>query len=465
MVSADHLPPSPDRARAGPVGPSLAVQLVQVARCVKGVSQGQSLTDLLTAVPVELRPGVQALSFHVLRRWGRAHALVRRLAPRKPDPATDALLTTAVALMPDVAKGLGETDAPHYSAHTVVDQAVEAAKKSQDTRRQAGFINACLRRLLREAAALVAGLDEDVQARWNHPAWWVQRVRRDYPGHWQAILEASQRPGPMTLRINRRQVGQDDYRERLLKAGFEAEPVGEDGLVLRHPQPVHGLPGFDQGSCSVQDAAAQLAAPLLLEGMAPRRPDGRPWRVLDACAAPGGKTAHLLERADLDLLALDMDPVRCARIDDTLRRLGLSADVRAADASRTADWWDGRYFDAILLDAPCSASGIVRRHPDVRWLRRETDIVRLATIQRQLLDALWPLLAPGGRLLYATCSVFRDEGEGQATAFLSRHSDARRRPSAGHLLPGDAGGGADMAHNVPGGYDGFYYARFDKHTD
>ncbi|MFP5466153.1 MAG: 16S rRNA (cytosine(967)-C(5))-methyltransferase RsmB [Gammaproteobacteria bacterium] len=465
MASAEHSPPSTGRAPGGPAGPSLAVQLVQVARCVKGVGQGQSLTDLLTAVPAELRPGVQALSFHVLRRWGRARALVRRLALRKPEPATDALLTAAVALMPEGAGATPEKDAPRYSAHTVVDQAVEAAKKSPDTRRQAGFINACLRRLLREAPALAAGLEDDVQARWNHPAWWVQRLRRDHPDHWQAILDANDRPGPMTLRINRRQVSRDAYREQLLETGLQTDPVGEDGLVLQQPQPVHRLPGFDQGLCSVQDAAAQLAAPLLLEGMAPCRPDGKPWRVLDACAAPGGKTAHLLERADLDLLALDLDPVRCARIGENLRRLGLSASVRAADAAQTATWWDGRLFDAILLDAPCSASGIVRRHPDVRWLRRETDVGQLAETQRRLLDALWPLLAPGGHLLYATCSVFRDEGERQASAFLSRHKDALHRPSAGHLLPGRAVVAADMIDNVPGGYDGFFYARFDKRTD
>lgn len=451
--------------RNGMTGPGLAVQLVQVARCVRGVTQGKSLTDLLGAVPADLRPGVQALSFHVLRRWGWAQAMARRLAPRKPDALTDALLISALALMPVATGDGGSTDAPRYSAHTVVDQAVEAAKKAPETRRQAGFINACLRRLRREVQDLEAGLVDEPQARWNHPVWWVQRLRRDHPGHWQTILQANDRPGPMTLRVNRRLQSRDAYQDRLRDLGMEATPVGEDGLVLHQPQPVQRLPGFELGCCSVQDAAAQLAAPLLLAGMPPRSPDGERWRVLDACAAPGGKTAHLLEMADLDLLALDMDPVRCERIGDNLRRLGLSADLRAMDASDTATWWDGRPFDAILLDAPCSASGIVRRHPDVRWLRREADIGQLAGIQRQLLDALWPLLAPGGRLLYATCSVFRQEGEAQAAAFLSRHSDACRQPSAGHLLPGLTGGTADMADNVPGGYDGFFYARFDKRTD
>ena len=218
------------------------------------------------------------------------------------------------------------------------------------------------------------------------------------------------------------------------------------------------LPGFAQGLCSVQDGAAQLAAGLLL--------DGRDWapgaRVLDACAAPGGKTAHLLERADLEVLALDVDARRCDRIHDNLGRLGLRAQVKAADAGEPAAWWDGRPFDAILLDAPCTASGIVRRHPDVRWLRRASDVEQLAAIQRRLLDTLWPLLKPGGRLLYCTCSVFKAEGQDQVAAFLRRHTDARHIPVVGHLLPGIAVSDGEFNDNASGGYDGFYYARLDK---
>lgn len=443
--------------------PALAAQLELVARCARGVvSQGKSLTDLLAQVPPATRPGVQSLVFHVLRRWGRAQALVRRLAPRRPEAATEALLTVAVALMVDQLSGVPEAGSPHYDVHTLVNQTVEAAKRAQTTRRHAPFINACLRRLLRDSASLQDGLEQDLQARWNHPAWWVQRLRRDHPQHWSEILQANNRAGPMTLRVNRRRISRGSYGEALQREGWTASPVGDDGWVLDRPQPVDRLPGFGDGLCSVQDAAAQLAAPMLLDGMTARRPDGARWRVLDACAAPGGKTAHLLECADLDLLALDVDPVRCERISQTLARLGLVAQVRAADAARPDDWWDGRRFDAILLDAPCSASGIVRRHPDVRWLRREDDVLRLAQIQRQLLETLWALLVPGGRLLYVTCSVFRAEGEDQILAFLSRHSDARRQPSVGHLLPSSTSAGPDFADNVPGGYDGFYYARLDK---
>lgn len=445
--------------------PPLCEQLALVARCTAGVAQGQSLTERLADVPTNLRPGVQALSFHVLRRWGRARALVRRLAARRPEPATEGLLVCAVALMVDElqdAPAQQRSAGPGYDAHTLVNQTVEAAKKGKTTRRHAGFVNACLRRLLRERDALLEGLDHDPEARWNHPGWWIEQLRRDHPDQWEAILWANDQPGPMTLRVNRRQGSRDAYLDQLKGVGLDASPVGDDGLVLTRAQPVQQLPGFSQGSCSVQDAAAQMAARLLLEGLAPRRPDGRPWRVLDACAAPGGKTAHLLERADLDLLALDVDPLRCERIRENLTRLGLDAQVRVADAARPAEWWDGRLFDAILLDAPCTASGIVRRHPDVRWLRRAGDVAQLAAVQRELLDALWPLLAPGGRLLYATCSVFRAEGQAQMQAFLSRHTDARQIPSPGHLLPGNAGAGSDITDNAPGGYDGFFYGRMDK---
>jgi 16S rRNA (cytosine967-C5)-methyltransferase len=256
----------------------------------------------------------------------------------------------------------------------------------------------------------------------------------------------------MALRINRRRSSVVAYQQALAAQGVRSTAFGADGLVLDQPQPVERLPGFAQGHASVQDAAAQIAAGLLL--------DGRSWsaqdRVLDACAAPGGKTAHLLEAAELDLLALDVDPQRCERVHQNLQRLGLQAQVTAGDASQPAGWWDGRPFDAILLDAPCTASGIVRRHPDVRWLRRASDVDQLAAIQRSLLDVLWPLLKPGGRLVYATCSVFKAEGADQVAAFLARHTDAVHQPSPGHLLPGNVGAPAEFADNVPGGYDGFF---------
>jgi len=266
----------------------------------------------------------------------------------------------------------------------------------------------------------------------------------------------------MTLRVNRRRGDVDGYLARLAAVGLGASRLaGNDAaLVLDRPAPVGSLPGFADGDVSVQDANAQRAAPLLL---AAGLPAGA--RVLDACAAPGGKTAHLLELADLDVTALDADPARLERVADTLGRLDLRAQLVAADAGDPAAWWDGRPYDAILLDAPCTASGIVRRHPDVRWLRRPGDVAALAATQARLLDALWPLLRPAGRLLYCTCSVFKDEGERQIDAFLQRHSDARQSAapaSPGHLLP-LADNGSDGPLHAPGAQaDGFYYALIDK---
>jgi len=457
------VPPAPTPTR---LAPSLALQLQHTARCVHGVAQGRSLSELLPALPAELRPGVQALTFQVLRQLGTARALVAQLAPRKPDPAVHALLCSAVALLlhepadadADADAAAASTAFVPYAAHTVVNQAVDAARQQRSTQRQAAFVNACLRRFLRERVVLQAAVASDLEARWNHPRWWIERMQRDHPDHWQAILTANNQPGPMTLRVNRRLTDPAQYQQALQAAGLAAQPVGEDGLTLAQPQPVDRLPGFADGLCSVQDAAAQLAAPLLLAG--------RDWsanaRVLDACAAPGGKTAHLLELADLDLLALDVDPRRCERITATLQRLHLRAKVQAGDAARPADWWDGQLFDAILLDAPCTASGIVRRHPDVRWLRRESDVAQLAAVQQQLLESLWPLLKPGGRLVYATCSVFLAEGSVQLASFLERHTDAVSKPAPGHLMPGNAGAPAPVRDNEPGGHDGFFYARIDK---
>ncbi|MFN7122853.1 MAG: 16S rRNA (cytosine(967)-C(5))-methyltransferase RsmB [Hydrogenophaga sp.] len=455
-ASASPSPPA-SRPPGAPLGPSLATQLRHTARCVRAVEQGQSLSDVLLQVAAELRPGVQALTFHVLRQLGTARALVDQLVQRKPDAAVQALLCSALSLMLEDTEA-GSSSGLHYAAHTVVNQAVDAARQDRGTARQAAFINACLRRFLRERPVLLDAALRQPVARWNHPTWWIERLQRDHPEHWQAILSANNQPGPMTLRVNRRQIERAAYQQALLTIGVASTAVGDDGLVLDAPQPVERLPGFAQGHCSVQDAAAQMAATLLLEGRSWSAAD----RVLDACAAPGGKTAHLLERADLHLLALDLDARRCERVDDTLKRLGLSAEVRCADAGQPATWWDGEAFDAILLDAPCSASGIVRRHPDVRWLRRASDVEQLVKVQRALLEALWPLLKPGGRLVYATCSVFRAEGADQVQAFLERHTNAVHRPSPGHLLPGSAAPAGEFNDNPLGGYDGFFYTRIDK---
>ena len=415
------------------------------------------MTPALDDVDAQLRPGVQALAFHALRWLGRAEALRQQLAKRPPPPEADALLCVALAL------ACSEEDAP-YTAHTLVDQAVEAAKRSDATLHQASFINGCLRRFLREQGELMALTEKSPQAVWNHPQWWIDRVRKDHPAQWQEILRANNSRAPLILRINERKTTQAQYVQALLAMDIGAFPVGEHGVVLTEARPVTALPGFAEGHFSVQDAAAQLAAPLLLNELRPAGGDAARLNILDACAAPGGKTAHLLELADCEVTALDIDARRCERIAQNLQRLGLQAHIVVGDASRPKDWWDGRLYDGILLDAPCTASGIVRRHPDVRWLRRPTDIAQLASIQAKLLDTLWPLLKPGGRMVYCTCSVFRAEGEQQIQTFVAHHTDALLMPSPGHLLPQSGASDAVFPDNLLREHDGFYYALLEKRS-
>lgn len=426
-------------------------QLQAVTQVLHAILRGQSGTAALDAVAASIRPGVQALSFEVLRSLGRAQALRKLLAPRSPPPLVDALLCTALAL-------LARADDALYDAFTLVNQAVESVKRTPAIKAQAAFVNACLRHFLRDRAALLEQLSSNPVARWNHPAWWVEQLQFDWPHQWQSILAAADRRPPMVLRVNARRGTPTQYLEKLRNAGIAATPIGQYGVALADPCSVQQLPGFAQGWVSVQDSAAQLAAPLLLSGFGTTRS----LRVLDACAAPGGKTAHLLELSEAAVTALDVDPVRCTRVHETLARLGLQAEVIAADAALVSAWWNGVPFDAILLDAPCSASGIVRRHPDIRWLRRKTDIAQLAAIQSRLLERLWPLLKSGGRLLYCTCSVFRAEGEHQAKGFLANHTDAVLLPSPGHLLAGMGAQAAASADDLIGEHDGFYYALFEK---
>jgi 16S rRNA (cytosine967-C5)-methyltransferase len=435
--------------------PPLWRLLQGAAQVVQSVREGRSATATLEAVDAGVRPGVQALAFQTLRQLGRADALRRLLARRAPPAAADALLCTALALC------WREDEAP-YEPFTLVDQTVEAAKRHPAARGQAGFVNACLRRFLREREALVRATEADPVARWNHPRWWIDRLQRDHPRQWEAILAANNAQPPMTLRVNARRSSVADYLARLQAAGLDATAVGACGVILARARGVHDVPGFDDGVVSVQDAAAQLAAPLLLGHSTSSGLSAPRLRVLDACAAPGGKTGHLLEFADADVTALDVDAARCERIRKTLQRLGLEARVVAADAGEPASWWDGEPFDAILLDAPCTASGIVRRHPDVRWLRRESDVARLAQVQARLLSVLWPLLKPGGRLLYCTCSVFRAEGQAQVQTFVAHNNEAFSLAAPGHLLPQGGLNGNLLRDNLEGDHDGFFYALLER---
>jgi 16S rRNA (cytosine967-C5)-methyltransferase len=435
---------------------ALATLLTHTTRAVQAVRAGQSLTAALAQCPAVARPGTQALSFQVLRWLGSAQAMRAQLAAKTPPPVVDALLLTGLALL------WPQAGAP-YDDHTLVNQAVEAA--NQLAKPSAGFVNAVLRHFLRERDALVAAVANDPVARWNHPAWWIAQLQRDWPAHWQAILRANNLRPPMTLRVNARRGDAASYITRLAEIGMAAQALGTHTVVLREPRPVTNLPGFEQGDVSVQDAAAQCAAHLLMHKLRPGD------RVLDACAAPGGKTAHLLELLDLDVLALDSDAQRLSRVNEGLSRLGLAAHTVVGDAGNPKPWCKGKPFDAILLDAPCTASGIVRRHPDVRWLRRPTDVDTLAATQARLLNALWPLLKPGGRLLYCTCSVFKAEGQAQIDAFLEQQADAvmaDQPVSPGHLLPifDSVDNGLSPSEPAVAGFstaaDGFFYALIEK---
>lgn len=393
------------------------------------------------------RSQVKALAFGALR-WHHRHRRLLGLLLDRPLPGRDRLLE---ALLSVGLFQLLDARQPEYAA---VSSTV-AATRLLGRPRLAGLVNACLRRLLRERESLLAEALADEEARYSHPAWLIGRLRQDWPGDWQRILEAAQEPPPLWLRVNQARLAPQDCLARLQAAGIAAVPGPVPGaLRLEHALPVADIPGFAAGELSVQDAASQLAAALL--GASPG------MRVLDACAAPGGKAAHLLESAAPELVALDRDADRLGRVRDNLARLGLCAQVIAGDAAQPAAWWDGRGFERILVDAPCSASGIIRRQPDIKLHRRGSDIAGLAAGQQRILTALWPLLVPGGRLLYATCSILRAENEAVLAAFLAAHDDARALalPDAyGHV----AGAGRQRLPGE-GGMDGFFYGLLEKHA-
>ncbi len=389
---------------------------------------------------------LSATLFEASRWWLRFDAALARLID-KPLPAKSRETRALLVL------GLVQIEVLGMPDYAVVAACVDAARLLGQPR-HAGLVNAVLRRYLRERADLLAVLDGDPVTRHAHPRWLIERLQADWPADAERILAANNREAALTLRVNRRRIDRADLHARFAEAGIESTLPDDlaDALVLAESTDVSRLPGFADGLFSVQDGAAQRVADLLDLG------DG--LRVLDACAAPGGKTAHMLERARLDLVALDSDAARLPRLRENLARLGLEAEVRHGDATRAPDWWDGRPFDRILVDAPCSATGIIRRQPDIKLHRRASDITALVSAQTRLLGALWHMLAPGGRLLYATCSVLRAENESVIAAFRAAHRDARvgALPDTVGVV---AGGGRQ---NLPGtrGMDGFFYAHVEK---
>ena len=425
----------------------------QAALAIRRVFAGQTLSAALAAVddgaPTRGRALVQELAYGVLRHWGRLDALTRALASKPvSDPALAALIAVAIY----------QIDHTHAPAFAIVDRAVDAA--ALIARPQAKpLVNAMLRRYLREREALNVKVTAASRvAQWSYPRWWIGRVEADHPQHWHQILAAGNERPPLTVRVNLRLTTRAALLKRWNDAEIPATRAGDFGIIVDPPQPVTLLPGYAEGLFSVQDLGAQLAARLL--------DVHADMRVLDACAAPGGKTTHLLESATLDLTALDNDATRLVRLCENQKRLRLdqaSLHVLHGDAGEPAAWWNGRCFDRILVDVPCTASGVVRRHPDAKWLRRKTDIATFARQQQRILSALWGVLARGGKLLYSTCSVFADENERRIAEFLAECPDALRETitlppevarDGGQLLPSLRG----ASHNQ----DGFFYALLRK---
>jgi len=415
---------------------ALAPALADAARVVSRVAAGRSLTEELdNAERSTTRAALLDLTHGTLRRFGRVQAMVRELSHRgTPDALVEALLWCSLYAL----------ESGRYASYTVVDQAVRACGLLEKWNAK-GYVNALLRASLRERSSLEARMAGDAEARYQHPAWWIDTLRRAYPDGWQSVLAAGNSHPPMCLRVNRRRASVESYCARLAEAGIGARVLGGAAVLIERPLAVDQVPGFHAGDVSVQDAGAQRAAACLdlHEGQ----------RVLDACAAPGGKSAHLLETADLDLTALDADAARLTRLEHNLERLSLRATVRQADCTRLADWWSGEPLDRILADVPCSASGIARRRPDLKWLRRAQDLASFATRQGAILDALWQALRANGKLLYATCSVFPQENDAVIDAFIARQAGARRLS-----LPD--GGEAQWLPNAE--HDGFFYALIEK---
>ena len=407
------------------------------AQVIEQVAEGRTLTEVLSeqfarspGLTAQERGAVQDISYGVMRHWAELKTVLRRLVP---NPLALPLLEHVLVV------SIYQLYYSRAAQYAVVNEAVKLAGSIQRGRFK-GLVNGVLRNALRQRGELERAVHASEEARFNHPQWWINDLRRVYPDDWQSIVEADNGHPPMTLRVNTRKTDIGHYLTMLADAEMACERLDDQALMLKQPVPVRDLPGFADGLVSVQDWGAQQAAGRLelADGM----------RVLDACAAPGGKTCHMLERADLQLTALDVDAKRLVRVRENLDRLGLDARLVAADAGTPDTWWDGKPFDRILADVPCSATGVVRRHPDIRWLRRPNDFKTLARQQAAMLDSLWPLLASGGKMLYATCSIYPEENQQQLASFLEKRNDARCLNQE-QLLPSER-------------HDGFYYALLEK---
>jgi len=416
-----------------------------VCQVLGGRNLNQALSAFLQTAPglaPQQRAALQNLSYGTLRFYGQ---LVRVLEQLLHKPVQDTQLRCLLLV------ALYQLQYSKAVPHAVVDHAVRAVRKRNAA--ASGLVNAVLRNFLRNRDALLAVAASNEEGRYSYPQWWIDAAKAQYGERAEAVLLAGNRHPPMTLRVNRRRTTPADYLVLLAQHDIQASVVEPDAVLLQRPMPVDRLPGFFDGLVSVQDAGAQYAAYLLdvHDGM----------HVLDACAAPGGKSTHLLELAQLDLLALDKDAQRLDQVRENMQRLQLYARLQVGDAAQPADWWDGKPFQRILADVPCSASGVVRRHPDIKWLRRAEDMDGFAQQQAQILSALWRLLASDGKLLYATCSIFARENRQVISEFLQQHVDARQLPlyapnlNEGQILPDDQLLPDDQ-------HDGFFYALLHK---
>ncbi|MCF6281851.1 MAG: 16S rRNA (cytosine(967)-C(5))-methyltransferase RsmB [Candidatus Polarisedimenticolaceae bacterium] len=425
----------------------LAIEVLQQL-----LQDGRSLSDTLSVAQQRLDEAkdqalLQEFCFGVARWFGRLDAIAAQLLQKK-------LKRKDFDIQLLILLGLYQLIYMRLADHAAVSQTAESARTIGKSW-AVGLINGVLRNFQRRDTELLKQADATQSARLSSPEWLLQMVQQSWPERWPQLLDAANQRPPMTLRINERHLSREAYLQQLQQQAIEAEPVAElpAAVVLKRPRPVLALPGFAEGDFSVQDAGAQLAATLL---------DLKPGlRLLDACAAPGGKSCHILELvSDIDLTAMDIDARRLERVQENLQRLKLNATLVTGDAAKPEGDWAVQCYDRILLDVPCSATGVIRRHPDIKWLRREEDIAQLAQLQSQILNAIWPLLKPGGLLLYATCSLLPDENELQVGRFLARTADATARPiqaTWGHAksvgrqtLPGEAT------------MDGFYYALLEK---
>ena len=410
-----------------------------ISQVIGGRNLNQVLSEVLSAstgLTAQQRGALQDLSYGTLRYYGQLSSVLDALL-NKPVQDIQIRYLLLVALY--------QLEYSKAAAHAVVDFAVNAVRKRNPA--ASGLVNAILRNFLRNKNTLLTEAARTEIGRYSYPQWWINEVKAQYAARAEEILLAGNTHPPMTLRVNRKKLTIADYLNLLAQNGLQPLVVEPDAIKLEHPVPVDKLPGFMDGLVSVQDAGAQYAARFLdvHDGM----------RVLDACAAPGGKSAHLLETAQIDLLALDKDALRLARVRENMQRLQLDANLLAGDAAKPTDWWDGQLFQRILADVPCSATGVVRRHPDIKWLRRASDIAGFAQQQQEILTALWPMLEAGGKLLYVTCSIFERENQQLINEFLNLHPDAKQLPLVapgmiqGQLLPNDE-------------HDGFFYALLQK---